>query len=112
MTYLSTVSSNWVEFTKNLSFKFVPLACRTFLKYTCTQTQNIIKGSYQKSLPEVDVVDVDIEYTNDVLMSSLSKLSFKRNLPTQRQMNSSVHKVIRSDSHDKVNAGRLPGETQ
>ena len=84
----------------------MPLACPTFLKYTCTQTQNI-RRSYQKLLPEVDVVEVDIEYTNAVLISSLSKLSFKRNLPTQRQMNSSVYKVIRTDSQDKANAGRL-----
>ena len=95
-----------------MSFKFIPLACPTFLKYTCTQRQNA-KRSYQKSLPEVDVVEVDIEYTNAVLISSLSKLSFKRNLPTQRQMNSSVYKVIRTDSQeDKANAGRLQGETQ
>ena len=84
----------------------MPLACPTFLKHTRTQTQNIIKRSYQKSLPEVNVVEVDVEYTNTVLMSSLSKLSFKRNLPKQRQMNSSVYKVIRTDSKDKINAGR------
>ena len=84
----------------------MPLACPTFLKHTRTQTQNIIKRSYQKSLPEVDVVEVDVEYTYAVLMSSLSKLSLKRNLPKQRQMNSSVYKVIRSDSKDKINAGR------
>ena len=84
----------------------MPLACPTFLKHTRTQTQNIIKRSYQKSLPEVDVVEVDVEYAYAVLMSSLSKLSFKRNLPKQRQMNSSVYKVIRTDSKDKINAGR------
>ena len=83
----------------------MPLACPTFLKHTRTQTQNIIKRSYQKSLPEVDVVEVDVEYKYAVLMSSLSKLSFKRNLPKQRQMNSSVYKVIRTDSKDKINAG-------
>ena len=94
-----------------MSIKFILLTCPTFLKYTRTQTQNI-KRSYQKSLPEVDVVKVEIEYTNAELISSLSKLSFQRNLPTQRQMNSSVYKVIKTDSQDKVNAGRLQGETQ
>ena len=83
-----------------MSFKFIP------------QTQNIIKRSYQKSLPEVDIVEVDTEYTNAVLISNLSNLSFKRNLPTQRQTNSSVYKVIRTDSQDKIYAECLQGETQ
>ena len=79
--------------------------------YMHTNTK-IIKRSYHKSLAEVDLVELDIEYTNVVLKSSLSKLSFKRNLPTQRQINSSIYKVIRTDSQDKVNTGRLQRETQ
>ena len=83
----------------------MPLTCPTFLKYTCTQTQNIKKRSYHKSLAEVDLVEVGIEYTNAVLKSSLSKLFFKRNFPKQRQINSSIYKVIRTNSQDKGNQG-------
>ena len=95
-------------------FFFIPLGFPTFLKYACANTKH-----HKEKLPEaaswfLAVVEVDIEYTDAVLIRSLciSKLFFQRNLPTQTQMNSSLYKVIRNDLQNKVNAGRIQGETQ